>query len=206
MPDPCDYSSDDDDPSSTRRSAGAGALIKSLPSAMGSFAPEPVLQRAPTTSSWQPQPVCARRAYTLFIVLRVPAAAARPAESSAYAYASNTRIVRDGTTATVSVGYPWRRDVPAESVQCASRTGGLSASVARCTLHRAGICRRKPRCKLCRRTLVCRPRGRMRESDGAILEPVRVAAARSVRTAEVLTYLAHHWRTIACLVFFVCHL
>ncbi|KAJ7314539.1 hypothetical protein DFH08DRAFT_1087155 [Mycena albidolilacea] len=44
MLDPCDYSSDEDDPSSTRRSASAGALIKSLPSAMGYFAPEPVPQ------------------------------------------------------------------------------------------------------------------------------------------------------------------
>ncbi|KAJ7727158.1 hypothetical protein B0H14DRAFT_3899691 [Mycena olivaceomarginata] len=44
MLDPCDYSSDDDDPSLTRKSASAGALIKSLPSAMGYFAPEPVPQ------------------------------------------------------------------------------------------------------------------------------------------------------------------
>ncbi|KAJ7351958.1 hypothetical protein DFH08DRAFT_956775 [Mycena albidolilacea] len=175
MPDPGDYSSDDDDPSSTQRSAGADALIKSLPSAMGCFAPEPVLQRAPTTSS---RSLYARGAHIPYSSSHVSPLLQGPP--------SHPRTRMPATPAWYELGqpqlFPWA--IPSGDSVCAYRTGGSSASMARCTLHRA-IRRRKHRCKLCRRRLVCRPRGRMREPDRAIFEPVRVAAARSVRTAEV---------------------
>ncbi|KAJ7727159.1 hypothetical protein B0H14DRAFT_550727 [Mycena olivaceomarginata] len=157
---------------------------------MGCFAPEPVLQRASTTSS---RSLYARGAHIPYSSSYVSPLLQGPAESCQQ-HPHGTRWDNRNCFRGLSLA----ARCTADSV-CASRTGGSSPSVARCTLHTGPSAAASLGACYVAAGWYAGPRGRLRESDGAILEPVRVAAARSVRTAEVLTYLAQHWRAVACL-------